>query len=560
MPLIEAALAFAITMLALSLIVSSFVEVIHRAFKMRENGLEYMLKQLFDQVLVKYAQPLANAVRDEAEKAIKNNPKLKDDKALKKIMAAPYEAVRDSFVKQMTTNRAPVGLKPDPTLAVAPAAGAKEPGLRLGNMWGGRRVTQLTPTDFMERLGSIDIGDRIKEATTAGVAIAPHAALKDVAQKFLTIDVSHEIAAAATATDSDKAAANAALLDSIVTKLGNINIDEEAKKAAAAAGKVAADTLDTVLKDIAQKFDGFGKDAASYFEGRARFMSVMVAIVLAFAVHVDAVDLFKTYLRDPNARAKVIEQSQAVTAQYKAAQEAADALRKLAPKPDATLTPEEAKKLEDAKKAAEASKTPAEKIRDREEAKKQKEEEAKKAADIKKQVDDLEKDAQTAIANTKATIKQYADLGVPLGWNDDRRKVANMKMLVWTCEELKDEQAAWVTWWRAWRECKPDDKKDDATAKQPKDLQHVNQYVNAWIEVPWTLNAWCYLILGGLLIGLGSPFWFDAVTSLTSLRSAVGGTAGSASQPAAPAAADAGKAQPVTPVGAFRVANDTLNA
>ena len=43
MQLIEAALAFAITMLALSLIVSSFVEIIHRAFKMREAGLKICL-------------------------------------------------------------------------------------------------------------------------------------------------------------------------------------------------------------------------------------------------------------------------------------------------------------------------------------------------------------------------------------------------------------------------------------------------------------------------------------------------------------------------------------
>ena len=40
---------------------------------------------------------------------------------------------------------------------------------------------------------------------------------------------------------------------------------------------------------------------------------------------------FRTYLRDPNARAKVIEQSEAVTAQYKAATEAADAVKAIDP-------------------------------------------------------------------------------------------------------------------------------------------------------------------------------------------------------------------------------------
>ena len=70
MPLIEAALAFAITMLALSLIVSSFVEIIHRTCKMREKGLKYMLEQLYDQVLIKYVKPsLDKVVRNRADKA-----------------------------------------------------------------------------------------------------------------------------------------------------------------------------------------------------------------------------------------------------------------------------------------------------------------------------------------------------------------------------------------------------------------------------------------------------------------------------------------------------------
>ena len=109
MPLIEAALAFAITMLALSLIVSSFVEIIHRFFKMREKGLQFMLGQLFDQVLVKYAEPLATA---EMQKPAMQGKTIQD----------AYAALRAGFVERMTANRAPVGLKPDPRLAaVVPA-------------------------------------------------------------------------------------------------------------------------------------------------------------------------------------------------------------------------------------------------------------------------------------------------------------------------------------------------------------------------------------------------------------------------------------------------------
>jgi hypothetical protein len=393
--------------------------------------------------------------------------------------------------------------------------------LRLGNMWGGRRVTQLTPTDFMERLGSIGVGNKIRETATnteKNAADVTDNALKGVAQKIAAIDVSAEIAAAAAATgQSAKDTANAALNAAIAQKLAGINVSEEIKKVATTTGQIAADTLDTVLKDIAQKFDGFGKDAASYFEGRARFMSVMVAIVLAFAVHVDAVDLFKTYLRDPNARAKVIEQSQAVTAQYKAAQDAADAAKKLVPDPNAA------------------------------------------PADVKAAVEKLQKDWAAAIANTNTTVKQYADLGVPLGWTDVRIADAKMWHWLWTCKNLNAGDTERL--WTLRQECRTDDAQGytaprDQEGRPLAGLQHKN----IWMEVPTAPGVWLYLILGGLLIGLGSPFWFDAVTSLTSLRSAVSGSPGSASQPAAGAAADAGKGQPVTPVGAFRVSNAALNA
>ena len=56
MQLIEAALAFAITMLALSLVVSSFVEILHRICSMREEGLKHVLRQMFDQVLAEHVE------------------------------------------------------------------------------------------------------------------------------------------------------------------------------------------------------------------------------------------------------------------------------------------------------------------------------------------------------------------------------------------------------------------------------------------------------------------------------------------------------------------------
>src|SRR5262245_15380948 len=309
MQLIEAALAFAITMLALSLVVSSFVEIIHRIFSMREAGLKYVLGRVFDQVLAKYVTPnITAAVQADATiAAAAENEKVKE----------LLQSARTGFVERMSANRAPMGVTPKAT-PTDPAERVADNPRRAFGLWSGRDLAAMTPAEFMERLGSMDIGQTVADANAAAAAAAQNA------------------------------------------------------------GLAAADAVNVVLKDVAQKFEAFGKEASVYFEGRARLLSVTVAIALAFLAHVDAVDLFKTYLRDPNARAKVIEQSQAVTEQHKAAVEAAKALKELDPK--ATLT----------------------------------------AEDAGKQIEALKNDWKEAIRKANSTVEQYADLGVPLGWSPDR--------------------------------------------------------------------------------------------------------------------------------------------
>jgi hypothetical protein len=442
MPLLDSALAFAVTMLALSLICSAFIELIHRVFKMREAGLQYMLEQMFDQLLVKYAKPLA-------------------DKELGKV-----ENVRASFVESMTANRALAGLN-------NPAAnGTSKPKSQLGKIcdvlrtiWGGRSVTRLAPIEFMERLGSTDLGKEIKAA-------------------------------------------------------------------AAAAGKDAAEaeaTTDAVLNDIALKFDAFGKDAATYFEGRARFLSVAVAIVAAFLIHVDAIDLFKTYLQNPNATASVIAQSQAITGQMKAAQAAIAASKEIAP--SATPSPQPGTVTDGANQPPTVPPGPS-------------------SAELKAQADELQKEASAAISSARKMIKQFTDLGVPFGWSDDRIAAADMWVLVWTCKQLKE--GVTEKYGTLWQACKPND--PTYTYKRPTGLQ----YETVWFGIPMTLNIWFYLLLGGFLIGLGAPFWYDAVTGLANISKVIGGASGAAAAPTA--AAYAGKAPPVTPAAAFNVSSTAREA
>jgi hypothetical protein len=248
MQLIEAALAFAITMLVLSLTVSSFVEILHRVFSMREAGLQYMLGQMFDQVLSKY-------LKDDASKLVtgpdgKKLVTVLDDASPEKLL----EEVRKGFVARMSANRAPMGATPKATpsdsldkvvprgtpsnQSVAPKQNRLSVLWNRIRLWSGRDLSSMTSAEFMERLGSIDVGKVIKRA------------------------------------------------------------NDEANEREA-----AADTADAILKDITQKFEAFGNEAASYFEGRARLLSVCVAVAFALAIRVDAIELFNTYLSDPNAAA-----------------------------------------------------------------------------------------------------------------------------------------------------------------------------------------------------------------------------------------------------------------
>jgi hypothetical protein len=406
MQTIEAALGFAITMLVLSLIVSSLVELIHRTCSMREAGLKYVLERMCDQVLKQYLPNL--------------NPESDAFKNFKK-----------SFVDRMSANRAPMGVAPDPT-PDQPAGQQKTSGWSFG-LWGGRDLTALSTKDFMERLGTIDpdtLGKSFRDA------------------------------------------------------------NDKANELAGKAGSLAADASDAVLKDIAQKFDALGRNATEYFAGRAKLLSVLVAIGLALAAHVDAVDLYRTYLSDPNARQKVIEQTQSVTAQYKAAADAANALKQVS-------------------NAAPAPGTPS-------------------GDAIKAQVDKLGNDWQAAIGDVNKTVKQYQDLGTAIGWTEERIKTARMGLKVWTCPSD-------TVFWTLQGDC--------------------NGSENLWFQVPTNPKVYFFLVLGGLLIGLGSPFWYSVVTGLTNVRSVARDVSG-ANASLTQAAQNAGlPIQPLTPAGTFAAAH-----
>jgi hypothetical protein len=323
-------------------------------------------------------------------------------------------------------------------------------------------------------------------------------------------------------------------------RLGSTDFGTVIKKANDSVGGAAADAVDAVLKDIAQKFEAVGKEAGDYFEGRARLLSVAVAVVLAFAVHVDAIELFNTYLKNPTVREAVNGKLDAVTAQYKSTQQAmekaaaaavpqtgqapasqtqAPACQTQAPacQTQAPAGQPQAPVGQPQAPAGQAGQTAP----------------ADQKTDPKKQFEDAQKQWQDTLDNTKKTIADLSDIGVPIGWNDVRRAAAKMKPIVYTCPE----------------------------ATNPFNLGGDCKKPDIWIQVPTVPSVYLYLFIGGLLIGLGGPFWFNAITSITNIRSALGSAQGTGSPAttggAARGGADASSEtpQPVTPVDIFKVAH-----
>jgi hypothetical protein len=151
-------------------------------------------------------------------------------------------------------------------------------------------------------------------------------------------------------------------------------------------------------------------------------------------------------------------------------------------------------------------------------------------------------------------VKQYADLGLPIGWT---KQNATLDPHAKACSKNGVIRLP-----AADEDCKSDEKPGEF----------------GWWPVAKLIGS---LILGGLLIGLGGPFWYDVVTGLTNIRSiakdiAGGDPAKKAAPPAPapqgaqteaspaptqpPAAKTPDRLQPATPVGAFNIAQAALAA
>jgi len=351
MQALDAALAFAITMLILAMVVTTLVETLHRLVGLREKGLAILLGNFYDRVLFSRSGGVLRGTDD-----------------------------RRAFIEMMTINRGPVGKAPITGRPRSLSADSTSEDRKFLNwIWSGRRLGSLSLMAFMERLGGSEYGAEL------------------------------------------------------VTQASN-------------AGEKG---IEWVLKDVAQKFDAFGAEASEYFEARARLLSVIVGFVLAFAINVNAIALFETFMKRPDVTQAVIARGESVTKSYENLQKQVDALNA----------------------SAQASSN-----------------EAARAS------------VQRAADEAAAAVESLQSVGVPIGWNT--QSVADFRRT--------------------------------------------------------RLMSLLGLLLGGLLIGLGGPFWYKAVQTLTGVRAFSRRDQGAPdTQSTATAATPAPSAPnqvPSTPIDAFHAA------
>lgn len=190
----------------------------------------------------------------------------------------------------------------------------------------------------------------------------------------------------------------------------------------------------TVITDIAQKYEAFGREATIYFESRARLLSVVLAIPVAWLFFVHPQKLAVVYTKNPEVARAVADQATKISAEYEALRErvAGDG----------------------------------------------------KAADIKAAVERLQADLQ----DTAKRSKELAAAGIPLGWPSPGDHVA-------ACGA--------------------------APASHPTKAAFVGACELAVQGTTWTvptLSGAIWLTVGGLLIGLGAPFWARTVSAMTAAR------------------------------------------
>jgi hypothetical protein len=318
---LEALLAFALTMIVFSTMVSVILEMIYRFLREREKLFVLMLERLFNQVLWPLVQ--------------------------QRLSQLSVADVRKNFVDALARN----------TAAAEPDAAARRRGLqRIDN-------SKLSVLEFAERLAGTDVG-----------------------------------------------------------------------KAIAAEGQAR---VIAIVNDLAQKYDRFCGGMRSYLSERSLTWTLVISMLLAFALNIDAVVLFRSFVQDENLRHAMVARYDVIVQEMKDA--------------EAALAKAKTDASEDPKKNLE-------------------------------QIEARRKELQRQLG-------EVIDVGLPIGYENFPgclKPGIRTSVAVGDCT-MPPEVKGFVS----------------------------GMWHNAIERTPQFLFWIVSVVLGGLLIGLGAPFWFDVAQGLS---------------------------------------------
>ncbi len=234
-----------------------------------------------------------------------------------------------------------------------------------------------------------------------------------------------------------------------------------------------------VVDDIARRFERFEDGATAYFAQRAQMISLLVAILLAFALNIDAIRLFTAFLTDQQLTARVLAESQSITDAFKKQQ------AEVAPPKAPTAVAQGAVPENKSATAPEGpSPTPS------------------------------TIPASTAGTPTSPPVAPGADDSADYQALREKMALLNKQMAVSTALGLPIG-AAYYPW------CL--DEPTQPTCKERLTLASLHWGAISFGSSGRFARWFVSVLLAGVLIGLGGPFWFNAFSSLSAFVRLLGG-------------------------------------
>ena len=213
--------------------------------------------------------------------------------------------------------------------------------------------------------------------------------------------------------------------------------------------------LETEFNRIARKFEEIGSSVSAGFKQYAQFWSIAIGIVLAIVANVDGIRIFEAYRVNPDLALAVIENQEEFQKRSVAA----------------------GKKLEEASEN-----------------------------------EVFLKDIEDAASRAQREIAFLAEQGLPVGWNFYPNCPLDFTKENWNSTSPKCiERAIYLN-------RKIESPSGDAKGENFQGSV-INRVANTARYDPSGFAAWLLVvILTGILIGLGSPFWFDVAKRLSRIR------------------------------------------